>query len=62
MYFSDNEITIDVLPDLSEQMIKELIPIVGTRAKFIKRFNEWSATQLSPEPVIVSVNCLFKLV
>lgn len=37
--FLENDISLDNLSLLSEDMIKELIPSVGTRIKFLNHFN-----------------------
>lgn len=42
-YFTDNEIDDDAFPHLDAQTIRELIPKVGPRIKFVQKFEEFRA-------------------
>lgn len=41
IFFIENDIDIKTLPFLKEDMIKELIPIIGHRARFISNLDDW---------------------
>ncbi|KAG5900543.1 hypothetical protein JTB14_022850 [Gonioctena quinquepunctata] len=39
--FQDNEVTTEILPKLTERIIKELIPNIGTRVRFTECFKKY---------------------
>ncbi|CAG9820023.1 unnamed protein product [Phaedon cochleariae] len=39
--FQDNEITIEILPKLTDSYIKELIPNIGMRVRFMENFEKY---------------------